>query len=86
MTLDGLDGLTQPELHRAAASLEPVPVARVIHQNVAHDLAGQPEKLGSVLAGGLLLVHLAHLNFVDQSCAVQRRSMRSKDWDILRHT
>jgi hypothetical protein len=50
--------------------------ARVVHQDLAHDLAAQSEEVRAILPARVLLVHQAEIGFVPQVHAAERMSFR----------
>ena len=61
----------QRQIRHAAAALPPAPLARVIHQDVAHQPGGHAEELCPALPIHLRMIHQLEIGFVDQRGGLQ---------------
>ena len=45
--------------------------ARALYQNASHQLGRDSEEMGAILPLHALVIHQAHVSFIDQSCRLQ---------------
>jgi len=64
--------LIEGELEGAAASLRSLACARVVHQDLPHQLRCNPKKVCATLPLRQILSHHADIGFVNQGCTLQR--------------